>query len=54
MFLVLVMVFVKFPHEGSGGGSDSMEDNFTLEEDVDFVRIEVCYTPWVANFSEGE
>ena len=39
VFLVLVMVFVKFPQEGSGGGSDSLEENFTLKEYVDFSII---------------
>ena len=28
VFLVVVMVFVNFPQEGSGGGSDSLEENF--------------------------
>ena len=39
MFLVLVVVFVKFPQECSGGGSQSLEHNFTLEEDVDFFAL---------------
>ena len=39
MILVLVMVFVKFPQEGSGGGSDSLEYNSTLEEEVDFLAL---------------
>ena len=30
------MVFVKFPQEGSRDRSESLEDNFTLEENVDF------------------
>ena len=45
MFLVLVMVFVKFTREGSGGVSDSLEENFTLEEDVYIFCIEVGCTP---------
>ena len=36
MLLVLVMVFVKFPKEVSGGISDSLGEIFILEEDVDF------------------
>ena len=39
MFFVMVMVFVKFPKEGSGGGYDSLGGNYTLEEDVDFLGL---------------
>ena len=53
MFLVLVMVFVKFIKEGSGGGSNSLGGGFTLEEVVDFFSIELDCTPCVANFSKG-
>ena len=53
MFLVLVMVLVNFSQEGSGGGSDSLEEIFTLEEDVYFFRIEVVCTPCVVKFSKG-
>ena len=31
ILLVMVMVFVKFTQEGSGGESDSLEENFTLK-----------------------
>ena len=48
------MVFVKFLQEGSGGGSDSLEDNFNLKEGVDFFSIEVRYTPCITDFSKGE
>ena len=49
----MVVVFVKFPQEGSGGGSDSLEENFTLKEDVDFLSIEVVCTPFIVKFSMG-
>ena len=39
------VVFVKFPQEGSAGRSGSVEDNFTLKEDVVFFCIEVECTP---------
>ena len=54
MFLVLVIVFVKFPQEGSGVGSYYLEENFTLEEYVEFFSIEVFRTPCVGFFSKGE
>ena len=50
----MVMVLVKFPQEGSGGGSENLEDDFTLKEDVDFFCIELGCTPCIANFSKGE
>ena len=40
IFLVMVMVFVNFPQEGSGGGYDSLEEMFTLKEDVQFLALE--------------
>ena len=39
MFLVLVMAFVKFLQEGSRGGSESLEENVILEEDVYFLAL---------------
>ena len=48
----MVTVFVKFPQEGSGGGSDFLEEKFTLEEDVDFFSIRVVCTPCIAEFSK--
>ena len=33
-FIDWTTVFVKFPKEGSGGGNDSLEENFILEEGV--------------------
>ena len=54
MLLVLVMVFVKFPKEVSGGISDSLGEIFILEEDVDFFCIEVGCTPCVVNFYKRE
>ena len=50
----MVMVFVKFTQEGSGGGYDSLEENFTLQEDVDFLSIEVGFTPCIAEFSKED
>ena len=54
MFLVLVIVFVKFPQEGSGVGSYYLEENFALEEYVEFFSIEVSCTYYVAKFSKEE
>ena len=41
----MFMVFVKFSQEGSGGVFDSLEENFTLEEDIYVFSIEVGCTP---------
>ena len=50
----MVMVFVKFIQEGSGGGSDSLEEKFTLKEYVDSFSIEVGCTPCIANLLKGD
>ena len=39
IFLAIVLVFVKFPQEGNGSVSDSLEENFTLKEYVDFLAF---------------
>ena len=48
------MVLVRFPQEGSGGGFDSLEENFNLKEDVDVFSIEVDSKPCIEKFCEGE
>ena len=50
----MVMVLVKFPQEGSGGGYESLEENFTLKEDVEFFSIKVGCTHCTKKFSKGE
>ena len=50
----MIMVFVKFLQEGSGGGSDSLEENFTLKEYEEFFIIEVGFKPCISDFSRGE
>ena len=50
MFLVLVVVFVKFPKECSGGGSESLEENFILEEEVDFLSLKYDVHPASQSF----
>ena len=51
----MVVVFVKFPQEGSGGRYYSLGGGgFTLKEDVDFFSIEVGCKPCIANFSKRE
>ena len=50
----MIMIFVKFTQEGSGGGSKSLEEIFTLKEYVGFLSIEVFCTPCIAEFSTGD
>ena len=54
IFLVMVMVFVEFLQEGSGCGSESLEENFNLKEDVEFFCIGVGSTPCIETFFKGE
>ena len=50
VLFVLVVVFVKFTQEGIRGRYDSLEENFTLEEDVEFFSIEVGCTSYILFF----
>ena len=44
------MVFVKVTQEGSGGGYDSLEENFNLKEDVVFLALKYAVHPASKSF----
>ena len=47
------MVFVKVTQEGSGGGYDSLEENFNLKEDVVFLALKYAVHPASKSFPRG-